>query len=147
VQKDTLVTFDLDGEGHAEAWEWITPETAFLVWDPEDRRDIRSGTQLFGNYTFQVIWRDGFRALSVLDDNMDGMISGAELDGLAIWQDLNSNGISEPAEVRPVQTAGITTLVCEDPESCEGILVRRHGVEYADGSTAQLWDWISYTAY
>ena len=145
VRKDLSVCFDLDGEGHAEAWEWVTPETAFLVWDPGDHRSIRSGTQLFGNYTFRIIWSDGFRALSVLDDNMDGVIAGNELDGLSVWYDRNSNGISEPDEVKPVQTEGITSLAYDHPETCEGILVQRGGVAYGNGPAAHLWDWISYT--
>ncbi len=69
---DHLVEFDLRGFGVPELWPWLQPDAGLLVWDPEDRRDIRSGRQLFGNYTFQIFWPTGFDALAALDDNADG---------------------------------------------------------------------------
>ncbi len=145
VLADTRVNFDLDGEGHAEAWEWITPDAGLLVWDPTDRRTITSGVQLFGNYTFEIIWRDGFHALAVLDDNGDRVLDRTELEGLSVWYDRNSNGFSEANEVTPVQQLGIASLSYDDVVFCDGIKVSKHGVTYQDGSRDHLWDWISYT--
>lgn len=144
VLKGQRVEFDLDGEGHAEAWEWITPDTGLLVWDPFDRRSITSGVQLFGNYTFQIIWSDGFRALAALDDNGDQRIDGKELEGLSVWYDRNSNGISEPNEVASVRERNIVSLAYGGEDRCDGVEVRKDGVTYADASTGHLWDWISH---
>ena len=41
-------------------------------------------------------------ALAALDDNGDGVLSGKELDGLALWHDANGNGVCDPGEVKPL---------------------------------------------
>jgi hypothetical protein len=123
VLPSRTVTFDLDGLG-AAPWQWVTPETGILVWDPENRGDIRSAAQLFGNYTFRMIWRDGFHALSILDDDADGQVSGAELEGLALWHDANGNAVSEPGEVRPIQDHGVQSLHLDDVVPVEGMPLR-----------------------
>lgn len=146
VLENKRITFDLDGEGHREAWDWITPATGLLVWDPMDQRTITSGRQLFGSYTFQIIWRDGFRALAALDDDLNEVIDGGELIGLSVWYDRNSNGISEQSEVFSIESLGIVSLAYDHTETCEGTLVRKFGVSYANGSSGHIWDWISYTS-
>jgi hypothetical protein len=52
--------------------------------------------ELFGNDTM-----DGFTALSALDTNADGKIdfNDAAYDELLVWQDVNSDGISQSAEL------------------------------------------------
>ncbi|PHQ82637.1 MAG: hypothetical protein COB69_01295, partial [Phycisphaera sp.] len=45
---EITVSFDLDGTGRDQAWPWVSPETAILVWDPEESGEITSGRQLFG---------------------------------------------------------------------------------------------------
>ena len=142
----TFVRFDLDGEGHVELWEWTTPSTGFLVWDPTDQRSIKSGVQMFGNYTFQIIWNDGFHALSSLDDNGDQTIDGAELDGLSLWYDGNSNGVSESHEIRSVHNHGIVSLTFDNLEIRDGMKVSNNGVSYNDSRKGHLWDWISNRA-
>src|SRR5947207_743214 len=107
VDETAEVVFDLDGSGLLRKWGWITPKAAWLVFDPDGSGRITSGLQMFGNVTFWIFWRDGYDALSALDDNGDGVLSGRELRGLALWQDRNGNGVSEPGEVRPVADFGI----------------------------------------
>ncbi len=137
------VAFDLDGSGVQRRWGWITPKAAWLVSDPHRTGRITSGLQLFGNVTFWIFWRDGYEALASLDDNNDGVLKGAELEGLALWQDINSNGVSEPGEVRPLAEFGITALRCRSQvESAQGPW-HPQGVEYGDGRTAPSYDWIS----
>ena len=67
------------------------------------------------------LWRNGYEALDALDDNGDGVLSGAELQGLALWRDANSNGVSDPGEVVPVRDAGLTELQCHPEEHSTGI--------------------------
>ena len=110
VDRGAAVRFDADGLGRGGAWSWITPRAAWLVWDPARTGRVRSGTQLFGNVTFWLFWPDGYRALASLDDDGDGSISGPELDGLALWQDRDADGVSDAGEVRPVQRWGVTSL-------------------------------------
>jgi hypothetical protein len=51
---------------------------------------IRDARQLFGSRTWWIFFRDGYEALSVLDDNRDGQLTGAEMEGIAVWVDRKS---------------------------------------------------------
>jgi len=110
VDPDAAVTFDLDGSGLPRQWGWTTSKAAWLVYDHDGQGRITSALQMFGNVTFWIFWRDGYAALQSLDDDRDGALRGAELRGIALWQDQNSNGVSEPGEVRAVSDWGITTI-------------------------------------
>jgi hypothetical protein len=57
-----------------------------------------------------VRWRNGFEALASLDTNGDGEVSGPELAPLALWFDVNRDGVSQPGEVRAVTREGVTKL-------------------------------------
>ncbi|HEY3999910.1 MAG TPA: hypothetical protein VGO93_13635 [Candidatus Xenobia bacterium] len=92
------VRYDLDGSGEMRDWEWISPRAGWLVYGTPS-----NGLRLLGSRTFWVFWNDGYDALSALDDNGDGQLTGHELDGLSIWQDLNGNGVCDPGELRSVR--------------------------------------------
>ena len=136
------VSFDLDGSGLPRKWGWITPKAAWLVYDADRSGQITSALQMFGSVTFWIFWRDGYAAMSALDDNGDGLLSGDEMRGLALWQDQNSNGISEPGEVRSVETFGIVSISCQSQADSAGLKWHPHGVSYSDGSTRPTYDWI-----
>ena len=93
------VAFDADGTGLQKHWTWITRDAGWLVYDPHNTGKITSGLQLFGGVTFWMFWENGYQALAALDDDGDGMLTGRELKGLAIWQDLNGNGVCERGDV------------------------------------------------
>jgi len=97
---------------------------------------------MFGNVTFWIFWRDGYEALRALDDNGDGVLSGAELHGLALWSDVNGNGVSEPGEVIPLEALGITSLSCTSQRHASGIEWNPTGVGFKDGTTRPSYDWI-----
>jgi tetratricopeptide (TPR) repeat protein len=141
--REARVTFDADGSGRLLTWTWVTPEAGWLVYDHQGTREVTSALQLFGNVTFWMFWENGYRALSVLDDNGDGYLTGKELNGLAIWQDRNRNGKSEPGEVKPVRAHGIVSLRCREesispPEGCAAFA--RQGVKFADGNWRPTYD-------
>ncbi len=92
---DARVTFDVDGSGLGREWSWITPKAAWLVSDPKLDGKINSGRQLFGNVTFWMFWNNGYAPLAALDDDRDGILTGKELAGLALWRDANGNGVAE----------------------------------------------------
>lgn len=142
VNPGANVAFDLDGSGLSRKWGWITPKAAWLVYDPKRAGQITSGLQMFGNVTFWIFWRDGYAALRALDDNGDGVLSGAELDGLALWNDVNGNGVSDPGEVMPVGALGITSLSCTSQKHASGIEWNPTGVGFQDGTTRPSYDWV-----
>src|SRR6185503_18165894 len=106
------VAFDADGTGLQKHWTWITRDAGWLVNDPRRTGKVTTALQFFGNVTFWMFWENGYQALAGLDDDHDGMLAGKELEGLAIWQDINGNGISERGEVKPLAEWGIVSISC-----------------------------------
>lgn len=143
------VAFDADGSGLPKRWTWIRPDAAWLVFDRFDERRITSGLQLFGSVTFWLFWQNGYDALRSLDDNGDGSIAGRELEGLSLWQDRNSNGVSERDEVRPVTAWGIASLSCayeHDPHHPDEIAFSPNGVTFQNGAVRPTFDLILRSA-
>lgn len=141
VDESSRVAFDFAGTGDARAQGWLTPDAAWLVWDPEWRGDIRSGFDLIGARTWSVFWSDGFEALRALDDNRDGELTGAELGGLALWRDANSNGVSDPGEVVPANVHGLVALSVRGRETRPGLITADDGVRFDNGAARPLYDW------
>ena len=146
VDRSAVVAFDADGSGLRRSWTWITPDAGWLVFDSRQTRQIQSGLQLFGSVTFWLFWDNGYEALRSLDDDGDGRLRGKELAGLAIWRDVNGNGISEPGEVTPLAAWNIVELSCEaadpgpddDPELVTASSPA--GVRFGDGTARPTYD-------
>jgi hypothetical protein len=141
VDNGSPVAFDFAGTGDRRAQGWITPEAAWLVWDPEWRGQVRSGFDMIGQRTWSVFWSDGFEALRALDDDRDGQLTGAELGGLSLWRDENRNGVSEPGEVLPANVHGIAALSVRGENTRPGLITAPDGVRFEDGRTRPLYDW------
>jgi hypothetical protein len=137
------VSFDLDGSGLPRRWGWITSKAAWLVFDPGRTGEIKSALQMFGNVTFWIFWRDGYAALAALDDDGDGTLRGPELRGLALWNDVNRDGISDPGEVVPVEALGICAIGCTSRTHSSGIKWNPIGVTFTNGTSRPTYDWIA----
>ncbi|MBI6545672.1 MAG: hypothetical protein HY692_02700, partial [Cyanobacteria bacterium NC_groundwater_1444_Ag_S-0.65um_54_12] len=146
VADAALRSFDLDGTGKI-IWEWVGPRSGLLVWDPEGKGQITSGWQLFGNHTWNKRWKDGYEPLATLDRNKDGWLAGAELAGLGIWVDTDSNAVSDQGEVHPVQHWGIDAIATRAERDPLGNAWSRRGFRRVspDGQRRWFasWDWIS----
>lgn len=143
------VAFDADGTGLQKRWTWITRDAGWLVNDPRHTGKVTSALQLFGNVTFWMFWENGYQALGALDDDRDGMLAGKELEGLAIWQDLNRNGISDRGEVKPLAEWGIVAVSCgyvTDMKHPDRIAYSPRGVFFRDGSNRPTYDIILHPA-
>lgn len=141
VDEGSQVAFDFAGTGDRRAQGWLTPDAAWLVWDPEWRGQVNSGFDMIGQRTWSVFWSDGFEALRALDDNRDGELTGAELGGLSLWRDENRNGVSDPGEVIPANVHGIAALSVRGDETRPGLITAPNGVRFDDGRTRPLYDW------
>ena len=103
------INFDLDNNGFKEATGWVSGDDALLAIDKNNNGIIDNGSELFGNKSisdsaFSYInssLNNGFETLKNYDSNNDGIIDSqdAEFDKLLLWQDKNSNGISETDEL------------------------------------------------
>ncbi|MCI0336846.1 MAG: hypothetical protein L0226_04675, partial [Acidobacteria bacterium] len=138
---DKIVRFDLAGDGDPGWWPWVKPDTGILVWDPKRRGRVESGLQLFGSVTWWISWQHGYQPLAILDDNKDGWLAGKELDGLAVWRDRNSNGISEPGEVLPVKDLSIDRISVTASERINGTLCNTTGLHLSNGTKLPTYDW------
>lgn len=130
VDPQSNVAFDFAGVGDVRSQGWLTPNAAWLVWDPQWRGEVHTGADLVNQ-----------RTLRQLDANHDGQISGAELAGLALWRDENDNGVAEPGEVLPVNVHGITALSARAAVTQPGLMVAPAGIRFDDGHTRPLYDW------
>jgi hypothetical protein len=141
IDNGSPVAFDFAGTGDRRAQGWLTPDAAWLVWDPDWRGEVNSGFDMIGARTWSVFWSDGFEAMRALDDNRDGQLSGAELGGLALWRDENRNGVSDPGEVMPANVHGIASLAVRGETTRPGLMTAPDGVRFEDGRTRPLYDW------
>jgi hypothetical protein len=141
IDNGSNVAFDFAGTGDTRQSGWITPNAAWLVWDPEWRGEIRSGFDMIGQRTWSVFWSDGFETMRALDDNRDGELTGGELGGLSLWRDENRNGVSDPGEVLPANVHGIAGLSVRGQATRPGLITAPAGVRFEDGRTRPLYDW------
>lgn len=137
------VPFDLDGSGRPLRWSWVRPDTVILAWDPARSGRIESGRQLFGNATWWLLFRDGYEALDALDDNRDGRLAGPELQGLAGWRDADGDGVSDPGEVLPLTSLGVSWVSCRPDTLDDDCLASVAGVGFVSGEPLPSVDWIA----
>jgi tetratricopeptide (TPR) repeat protein len=139
------VAFDLDGTGLGKRWSWISKDAGWLVYDPHKAGKITSGLQLFGNVTFWCFFSNGYEALRCLDDNSDGVLTGRELDGLAIWHDAEGQGICRPENVHSLAYYGIVSISCDgqsDSTNRDRGVFSPRGVVFRNGTTRPTFDLI-----
>jgi len=134
------VAFDFVGTGDRRAQGWLKDNAAWLVWDPRGRGEIASGFDMIGSATWAGFWRDGFQVLRALDDDHNGRVDGAELDGLALWRDANGDGVSDAGEVLAVRAHGVVSLATRGGGDRD-LLIAREGVAFEDGTVRPLYDW------
>ena len=141
VDRTSTVSFDFAGQGVPAQAGWLSADAAWLVWDPKDKRRVTSGFQLFGSVTWVASWGNGYNALGALDDDGDGKIAGAELDGLSLWHDRDGDGACDDGEVEPVRAHGIVSLRYSHTRARDDFWVSEAGVTFADGQVRPTYDW------
>jgi len=159
TRASTLVNFKLNPHSDNNTWLWRGSEALpLLVYDPEHTGVITSATQLFGSWTFGgnglaslvegseygTPWRDGYEALSKMDKDIDGKVSGEELKDIALWFDKNQDGISQEGEVKTLSEVAVTALYYKADKKEAGAIVASKGYEReVDGKTliASSMDW------
>lgn len=139
IDPQATVTFDLSGIGSGHRWPWVNRRAGILVWDPSKQGKITSGRQLFGTMTWQVVFRNGYEALSTLDADGDLVLAREELSGISLWRDANGNAVSDPGEVTPVSEL-INSIAVQATVDNSGLL--HSTVTWRDGKTTRSYDWV-----
>jgi hypothetical protein len=106
---------------------------------PRGARDV--GRQLFGSRTWWIFWQDGYEPLAALDDDGDGRLSGAELDGICVWRDRDGDAVEDAGEIETAAEFGVTAIETRPDATEDGVPARRRGVVLADGTTRPTYDW------
>ena len=103
-------SIDVTGDGEIETLnEWFAPTEGILINTNIAIEDgAVTGQHLFGDQG--GTYADGFEKLALLDANRDGQVAGAELDGLAIWTDANSNAKLDAGEMSTLADHGVVSL-------------------------------------
>lgn len=104
---DQGVTFDILNTGNAINTGWLSSGDGFLAVDDNGNGQIDSRAELFGGGV-----GDGFAKLATFDSNGDGWVDAADAKfaALSIWQDANSNGVTDKGELMSLDAAGISSL-------------------------------------
>ena len=126
---DRLAIFDFYGTGEPRLMEWVGPKDGLLCVPKADGRV--DGTCLFG---IANGYENGFEELAATRDaNKDGVIRGAELDGLYVWQDANGNALAGTSELKTVQELGISEIRCNHQNFKSSFTM--------NGAKHTTWDW------
>jgi hypothetical protein len=156
----SAANFQLDPKQNNKWYVWKAGSNMPLLvyyesknWlNSDDKVEVTSVEQLFGQYTFGKNWLDGFSALASLDKDKNGSISGKELNNLYLWFDNNQNGISEKGEIKNLKKAGVTVLYYskDRDNTVTGDIVGIIGYERKQGNDiirGSIVDWMSKQAY
>lgn len=114
-RNDSNSYFNHDGDNIKYRTSWIGKEDGILVIDKNGNGTIDNGSELFGNFTTKNngdMANNGFEALKDYDTNGDLIIDYRDdkFSELRVWQDLNSDGISQSNELKTLKEVGISRL-------------------------------------
>ncbi|MCB0324085.1 MAG: hypothetical protein KDD69_10945 [Bdellovibrionales bacterium] len=132
--QQTIVRFPLEPGTSKEWCVWKgSKQSPLLVIDSNGSGRISSAYQLFGRWAFggqqsasldsnshqlqPRPWNHGYEALASLDRDGNGRVEQDELRGLALWFDENSDAVSQPGEVRTLESVGVTALFYKPDQS------------------------------
>jgi len=142
------VMFDMDNDGAKDQTGWAAKDDALLVLDKNKDGLINDRSELFGN---DEQHSDGFANLASYDLNNDGVIDMNDdiFQTLQVWQDANSDGISQASEMRSLADVGIKSINLHADEVNYDIagnpITHESTVTYEDGSSSQVVDaWFAY---
>jgi serine-aspartate repeat-containing protein C/D/E len=142
---DKGVEFDLLNTGSKNNVGWISGKDGLLAIDNNGNGQIDNGKELFGGGV-----GDGFAKLDSFDTNRDGVVDASDqgFGALKIWQDRNSNGVTDRGELQSLSVFGIESLNVEhiaydkaaELDKKGNILGERGSVNTAGGRTLDMID-------
>lgn len=124
--------FDITGDGNVDYTEWTTPNTGDALLVKPENGKVETALQLFGTAGG---YEDGYEKLSlVCDTDKNGWVEGKELEDLALWMDVNSDGVCQTEELKNLSDFGITAISTNHSN-----YVSSYKTE--DGQMHISWDW------
>ena len=95
------VLFDVDVDGDLEITGWTAPDDGLLVMDLNNDGLINDMSEVFSEHFNYESFISSLDSLNSIDSNNDDLINYQDelFDQVMIWQDLNSDGISDNGEL------------------------------------------------
>ena len=108
---DSNVFFDVNGDGWRRKIAWNNPRDGFIAFDKNGDGKITD----FDEISFVPYKPDGqtdLEGLRAFDTNGDGIFSAADQkwSSFGVWQDANSDGVTDPGEFRSLDAMGIASI-------------------------------------
>ncbi|MDE0408366.1 MAG: hypothetical protein OXN81_10950, partial [Alphaproteobacteria bacterium] len=138
--EESTAFFDINGDGYRERMAWASADDGFLAYDKDGDGRIAAHDELsFVSYVEGA--RTDLEGLRHFDTDGDGLLDpdDAEWSQFRVWQDLDQDGESDPAELRSLDEEGIESIsltsdgverkVAGNTVFGEGEYVTRDGVE------------------
>ena len=140
------VAFEDQASGETTNTAWVAPDDGLLVIDANDSGTVDTTSE----YVFTE-WSDDAQTdleaiAEVFDTNQDGVLDAQDerFDQFAIWQDKDSDGITDEGELVPLTDLGVESIDLTYREDSESRIdgdgdVAVHGqvnVHYEDGTTS-----------
>ena len=106
------VLFDVDFDGDLEITGWIAPDDGLLVMDLNNDGLINDMSEVFSEHFNSGSFISSLDSLNSIDSNNDDLINYEDelFDQVRIWQDLNSDGISNTGELSTLNEVGIESI-------------------------------------
>ncbi|MGB0835436.1 MAG: tandem-95 repeat protein [Psychrobium sp.] len=148
------VSFDIDNDGTLESTGWVGKDDGLLVLDVNNDGIINNTSELIGQDTIKSDGQralDGYDALRDLDSNRDGVFNADDeaWSQMQVWQDRNSDGISQQDEMLTFLQAGVNEISLQSESTSindNGNIIGETGT-YIDnnGNEQQIADvWLAY---
>jgi Ca2+-binding RTX toxin-like protein len=108
---DSNVFFDVNGDGWARRTSWIDPNDGLLAYDQNGNGKVDSGLEL--SFTrFKQGAQTDLQGFAAFDTNKDGKFTAADAEWskFGVWQDANSNGVTDAGEFKGLTAMGISEI-------------------------------------
>ncbi len=112
-QDQSTAFFDYTDSGYRSHTGWISANDGFLIFDGNDNGKIDQAKELVLSQWTESSEDTDLEALkAVFDSNHDNVLNGSDDDFsyFKVWQDKNSDGISDEGEFKSLAEIGITSL-------------------------------------
>ena len=144
---DNPVAFDIDNDGVKEAVAWAGGDDGFLAYDEDGSGTVNSAREIVFTEHAEGAETDLEAIRQAFDSDGDGLLTeaDAEWDKFGIWQDENSDGVTDPGEFVSLEDLGVRSIGLENDGNAyspaDGVQVHGESIlTYADGSTAKVAD-------
>ncbi|QIF02301.1 VCBS domain-containing protein [Roseimicrobium sp. ORNL1] len=106
------VKFDFNGDHVADKVSWVSHEDAVLVHDRNGDHQVNDSSEFVFTQGHPDAHTDMEALRMYFDDNHDGLLDSHDsvFANLGIWQDANSNGVSDTGEFHTMADAGIQSI-------------------------------------